>query len=170
MTKQTTLGIVGLAAIIAVVAITIIILAGFAPVKLYSNSGLTESTGLKYYTLKPYLQVERASNNSILKITVIYLSDLENPQYMVINFGLGSRKVDLKLTDGAISTLSLSSDSKIPESIDALTGLISKGTSSVTNLTVPKSKIPTLTTTPTTELYDIIMDKGVTSFKKIEIK
>ena len=41
----------------AFVGMVIILSAGCAPVRIYSNKGLTEKTGLKYYTVKPYLHV-----------------------------------------------------------------------------------------------------------------
>ncbi len=77
----------------AIIVLTFLALTGCAPVKFYSNSGLTETTGLKYYTVKPYLLVERNPvNSSIVKATVLYLPDLEKPQFMVIRNGLGSRE------------------------------------------------------------------------------
>jgi hypothetical protein len=64
----------------AIVGLIILSLTGCAPVKFYSNPGLTESTGLKYYTVKPFLLVEKDPvNGSITKATVLYLPDLVNP-------------------------------------------------------------------------------------------
>ena len=69
----------------AIVSLIIIVFTGCAPVQFYSNKGLTEKTGLKYYTVKPFLHVERDSEtNRIVKAAIIYLPDLANPQYMVI--------------------------------------------------------------------------------------
>ena len=112
----------------AVVSLFVIVfIAGCAPVQIYSNKGLTEKTGLKYYTVKPFLHVERdPENNRIVKATVIYLPDLANPQYMVIRDGLNSRKINLKFTDGAINTFGYSSTGKVSESVDALASIITK--------------------------------------------
>lgn len=155
----------------AIIGLTILALNSCAPVKFYSNSALTESTGLKYYTVKPYLLVEReVVSSAVVKATVIYLPDLENPQYMVINDGLGSRKVDLKLMDGSINTFGLTSDPKIAETIEALSALISKSASAVTDLSTLKN-IPLAASSSTiTELYEFFMANGVTSVKKIEIR
>ena len=144
---------------------------GCATVKFYSNSELTKMSGLKYYTVKPYLQVERETvNNSIVKATILYLPDLENPQYIAMKDGIGSRKLDLKLTDGTINTFGLESDPKIAETIAALTGLVSKTATAITDLSTIKG-IPGATAPQTiTELYDIIMTNGLTSVKKIEVK
>ena len=59
---------------------------------------------------------------------MLFLPDLANPQYMAIKNGPGSRKVDLKLSDGCISTLGFASDTKIDDYINALSALLSKGT------------------------------------------
>jgi hypothetical protein len=149
----------------------ILAITGCTSVQFYSNPELTKKAGLKYYTVKPYLQVEREPvNNSIVKATILYLPDLENPQYIVMKDGLGSKKLDVKLADGAISTFGLDSDPKINESVEALTELISETASAVTDLSTLKG-IPGAAATPTiTEIYDIIITNGQTSVKKIEVK
>jgi hypothetical protein len=149
----------------------ILMLTGCAPVKFYSNPGLTEKSGLKYYTVKPYLQVEKdLANNNIVKATVVYLPDLANPQYMVVRDGLGSRKVDLKLTDGSINTISFATDPKISESVEALAALISKTSSAITDLSTLKG-IPQASAASTiTELYEINMGPDGTTMKKVEFK
>jgi hypothetical protein len=142
-----------------------------ASVQFYSNPQLNQKSGLKYYTLKPYLQVEReVVNNSIVKATVLYLPDLENPQYIVMKDGIGTKKLDVKLSDGAISTFGLDSDPKIEESIAALTSLISKSATAVADLSTLKGNPGASAPATVTELYDIIMTGGVTSVKKIEVK
>ena len=149
----------------------ILAFAGCTPVKFYSNSELTKKSGLKYYTVKPYLQVERDPvNNSIIKATILYLPDLENPQYIAMKDGIGSRKLDLKLTDGSINTFGLDTDTKIAETITALTGLVSKTATAITDLSTLKGVPPAAAPSPITELYDIIMTNGLTSVKKIEVK
>ena len=73
--------------------LVMLLITSCAPVKFYSNDGLTEKTGLKYYTVKPFLHVERdAETNRIVKANVVYLPDLAHPQYMVMQDGLNSRK------------------------------------------------------------------------------
>lgn len=124
---------------------------GCAPVKFYSNSELTKKSGLKYYTVKPYLLVERdPANNSIVKATILYLPDLENPQYMAMKDGFGSKKIDLKLTDGSINTFGLESDPKITETITALSGLISKTVSASTGPATLKGIPPAAASTTIT--------------------
>ena len=158
------------ASIKIVSGIFILAFTGCATVKFYSNSELTKKSGLKYYTVKPYLQVERdILNNNIVKATILYLPDLENPQYIAMKDGFGSRKLDLKLTDGTINTFGLETDPQIAESIAALTALVSKTATTITDLSTLKG-IPVAASPATlTELYDIIMTNGLTSVRRIEI-
>jgi hypothetical protein len=140
-------------------------------VKFYSDAGLTKKSGLKYYTVKPYLQVERETvNNSIIKASILYLPDLENPQYIAVKDGLGSKKLDVKLSDGAITTFGMETDPKIAESISALSSLVSKAATTLSGLSTLKVAAPAAAPATITELYDIVMTNGVTSVKKIEVK
>lgn len=149
----------------------IIAITGCAPVKFYSNSGLTQKSGIKYYTEKPYLLIERDPvSNNVLKATILYLPDLENPQYMAIKNGPGSSKVDLKLENGSISTFGFTSDIKLAETIDAIAGLVSKGSAVISDLSTLKGQLPSATSTTVTELYEIFMKNGVTTVKRIEIE
>jgi hypothetical protein len=144
---------------------------GCSPVRFYSNAELTKNSGFKYYTVKPYLQVERdPATNNIVKATILYLPDLENPQYVAIKDGLGSRKLDLKLTDGTMTALGLDTDPLIAETLTAIGNIVSKTASAVTDLSMLKSVPPTAASSTVTELYDIIMTNGITSVKKIEVK
>jgi hypothetical protein len=140
--------------------------AGCAPVQIYSNNSLTSRTGLKYYTVKPFLHVEReAGTDRIVKATVVYLPDLANPQYMVIRDGLNSRKVSLKFTDGAINTFGYTSTSKIPESVDALASMITKGTDAITELKSVNALQPSKTPSNSVELYEIIIGAEKTTLR-----
>lgn len=152
------------------VLLSVLEITGCSPVQFYSDSELTHKSGLKYYTVKPYLMVEREiSGNNIVKATVVYLTDLENPQYVVLKDGLGSRKVDLKLSDGAITSFGLSTDPLIAESVEALSALISKSASAIDDLSTLKGVPPGAASSTITELYEVIMSDGKTSVRKIEI-
>lgn len=141
----------------------ILALTGCSPVKFYSNAELTKQAGFKYYTVKPYLQVERdLTSNNVVKATILYLPDLENPQYVAIKDGLGSRKLDLKLTDGTITTLGLDTDPLIAETLTALGNIVSKTASAVTDLATLKGVQPAAASPTITELYDIVMTNRIT--------
>lgn len=151
--------------------IFILAFTGCSPVKFYSNSDLTKKSGLKYYTVKPCLQVERdQATGNIVKASILYLPDLENPQYIAINDGLGSRKLDIKFTDGYINTIGLDTDPLIAEAITALGNIVSKTASAVTDISSLKNPPFTSASATVIELYDIIMAGGITSVRKIEVK
>lgn len=155
----------------AIAGLIILIFSGCAPVKFYSNSGLTEKSGLKYYSVKPFLLIERdLVNSNVTKATVLYLPDLANPQYLVMKDGIGSRKVDLKLSDGSINTFGVDTDTKIAESLSALSALISKSASAITDLSTLKALPPAATPSTVTELYEIFMGPDGTTVKKVEFR
>ena len=89
----------------AVIFGSFIILAGCASVKFYSDPGLKNETGLKYYTLKPYLLVEyMAGKDNTVKTSVIYLPDLADPQYMGFKTGIGKNEIELGFTNSALAS------------------------------------------------------------------
>ena len=145
----------------------IVIATGCTPVKFYSNDGLSQKTGLRYYTVKPYILAERnPENNAIVKATVIYLPDLLNPQYMVVKTGPGSNKVNLKLTDGALNTFGMESDTKIAATLESLATLLAKGAGVVAD----KSMVPAGAASTITELYEVIMTPEGTLLKKVHFE
>jgi len=154
----------------AFVSLAIFVFTGCTPVRIYSNKDLTEKSGLKYYSVKPFLHVERdAETNRILKASVIYLPDLADPHYMVIHEGLGSKRVNLKFIDGSISTFGYSSVSKVAESGDALAALLSKSTDALTELNVLKGLQAVKAASNTVELYEIIFGADKTTLREVTI-
>lgn len=152
----------------AFVSLAIFVLSGCAPVQIYSNRGLSEKSGLKYYTVKPYLHVERdAETNKVVKATVIYLPDLANPQYMVIRDGLNSRKINLKFKDGCLTDFGYSSTGKVSESVDALATLISKSSDALTELNALKSMQAAKTPSNSVELYEIVIGPEKTTLRQV---
>jgi hypothetical protein len=144
---------------------------GCAPVNFYSNAKLTEKAGLKYYNSKPYLLVERdIDSGRITNVTVIYLPDLANPQYMVVKGGLGSKHIELGLTDGSIKTFGSTSDTKIPETITSLSKLATGGADAISGLKTQQAAAIVNSPVTTTELYEVIINSGGTSMRKVEIK
>ena len=154
-----------------IVVLAILPFISCAPVRFSANQGLTDKTGLKFYTVKPFLQVERElETNRIVKATVLYLPDLAHPQYMAVKDGFGSRKVDIKLTDGAINTFGFTSDTKVAESIDALAALLSKGTAALTDLNTLKNPVVIKAASNTVELYEILITDEKTILKEIAVE
>ena len=151
----------------AFAGLILLIFSGCSPVQIYSNKDLTEKSGLKYYAVKPFLHVEREPGTErIVKAAVVYLPDLSNPQYMVIHDGLGSKKVNLKFTDGSINTFGYSSVGKVGESVDALAAMIAKSTDALADL---KGVQPVKAPSNTVELYEVIFGPEKTTLRKVEI-
>ena len=156
--------------LVVLVSVFITAFIACAPVQFYSNKSLTEKTGLKYYTTKPFLHVERdPETNKIVKSTIIYLPDLANPQYMVMRDGLNSRKINLKFKDGYITDFGYSSTGKVSESVDALAGLISKGTDALTELNTLKGLQPTKAASNNVELYEIVFGPDKTTLREVTV-
>lgn len=153
------------------VLIIVFIVSGCTPVKFYTDPELTHSSGLKYYTSKPYVQVERDPvSNNILKVSIIYMPDLTHPQYMVVKEGIGSKKVDVKLTDGSINTFGVATYPKVPETIEAIAAMLSKSTNALTDLAALKG-MPQATASPAViELYEVFMGAEGTTLKKVEFQ
>jgi len=107
--------------------VSLFLFTGCASVKFYSDSNLTNETGLRYYTLKPYLLVEfKAEKDNTVKTTVIYLPDLANPQYVRTTTGLGSNELEITFENGAVTSYGLLSESQIPETLEAFAAMLSK--------------------------------------------
>jgi len=150
------------------VSIFIYAFIGCAPVQFYSNKSLSEKTGLKYYTVKPFLHVERdPETKQVVKSTIIYLPDLANPQYMVMRDGLNSRKINLKFKDGYITDFGYSSTGKVSESIDALAGMISKSTDALTEINALKGIQAVKASANIVELYEIIFGTDKTTLREV---
>jgi hypothetical protein len=106
---------------------SVIILTGCATVKFYSDPDLKNETGLRCYTLKPYLLVEyRADKDNTVKTSVVYLPDLANPQYMEFKTGIGSNDIKLTLTNSALTSYGVVSESMFSETLEAVAAMLSK--------------------------------------------
>ncbi len=151
-----------------VVTVGIILLTfGCASVKFYSDPGLKNETGLRYYTLKPYFLVEyQAEKDNIVKTTVVYLPDLAAPQYMYIRPGLGSGEVKMNFKDGALESYGIVTDSKIPESLEAFAAMLSKSAYAAQAFTGPPLTVNDDSGTYF-RLYEIIAGTGGTVLKEI---
>jgi len=143
---------------------------GCAPVQFYSNESLTEKTGLKYYTTKPFLHVERdPQTKQVVKSTIIYMPDLSNPQYMVMHDGLNSRKINLKFKDGYITDFGYSSTGKVGESVEALANMISKSSDALTEINALKSMQAAKVSSNSVELYEIVFETDKTTLREVTV-
>ena len=84
--------------VITAIVVACIMIAGCATVKVYSDAELKNETGLRSYTLKPYLLVEYlAEKDNTVKTTVVYLPDLANPQSRLLKPGVKASLVVPKM-------------------------------------------------------------------------
>jgi hypothetical protein len=162
----------------------IFLLTSCASVMIYSDAALQNKTGIKFYTSKPYLLVQygkshvsevakdaksTVSDSSSVKITVVYLPDLVNPQYLKFKSGMGSSELKVSLSNSILTSYGLATDTKIPETITATGGLV---TALAAALKPPKAEniVAKTEVQPDFELYEIVMDNGLTSLKKVGLK
>jgi hypothetical protein len=136
-------------------------------VKFYSDPGLTKETGLRFFTLKPYLLVEyKATKDNTVKTSVVYLPDIANPQYMVLKPGIGSNEIKIGLENGALESYGLTSEPEFPENIEAIAALLAKGAGAVE--TFAGREIPSADETGICfRLYEIIPGDGKTVLREI---
>lgn len=113
--------------VLVLLTVTVILLTGCATVKVYSDAGLKNETGLRFYTLKPYLLVDyQAEKENTPKTSVVYLPDLSDPQFMVLKPGIGSSELKMAFKNSALESYGVVTDSQLPESMEAFAAMLSK--------------------------------------------
>jgi hypothetical protein len=151
----------------AVIFGSFIILAGCASVKFYSDSDLENETGLRYYTLKPYLLVEyKAEKDNTVKTSVVYLPDLANPQYLEFKTGIGSNDIKLTFTNSSLTSYGVVSESMFSETLEAVAAMLSKSAYAAQGFTGP-GVTETEDSVTYFKLYEIIPGRDGTTVKEI---
>ena len=149
----------------------IVLIASCSSVRFSGSPGGNQTSGLKYYSPKPYVQVERdAVSGSVMKSTLFFLPDMENPQYMYIKPGIGSSKADVKLENGILTNFGTATDTDIPGIISSMAALVGKGGEAVSDLSQLKTPVPGDATATVTEIYELVMADGITTARRIELK
>jgi len=87
--------------VFAAIVVACILLAGCATVKVYSDAGLNNETGLRFYTLS-------------------------SPQFMRVKPGLGASEVKMGFKNSALESYGVVADSKLPEGLEAFAAVLSK--------------------------------------------
>ena len=152
---------------ILALAVSLSLLQGCSQVKFYSDQGLTKETGLRFFTLKPYLLVEyKATKDNTVRTSVLYLPDIVNPQYMVLKPGIGSNEIKLALENSALKSYGHTSEPEFPDNIEAIAALLTKGAGAVETLT--GREMPSANETEICfRLYEIVQGDGNTVLKEI---
>ena len=113
--------------VFAAIVVTCLLLSGCATVKIYTDAELKTETGLRYYTLKPYLLVEYLANkDNTVKTSIVYLPDLSSPQYIKLKPGIGSSELKMTFSNSSLESYGVATDSQLPESMAAFADILSK--------------------------------------------
>ncbi len=116
-----------------------LLMSGCASVKIYSDASLKRETGLRYYTLKPYLLVEYQSvKDNTIKTSVVYLPDLLSPQYVRLKPGIGATNAKLTFANSALASYGAETDSQLPKAMDAFAAILSKSAYAYQTFTGPE--------------------------------
>lgn len=135
---------------------------------------INKEQGLKFYYPKPYLLVEKTDTTLTSKI--IYLPDLENPTYVHKPPSLRKNTVNLTLSNGILTNLGDISESQLPEVLSSTAAILTsvatlpfntKAAQVVSQLSNP---IDTTKKQIKVELYEILMQNGVTKLKEVKFE
>jgi hypothetical protein len=155
--------------VFAAIPVALFLLSGCATVKIYSDAGLTKETGLRFYTLKPYLLVEYlAAKDNTVKTSVVFLPDLSDPQFMMLKPGIGSSELKMSFKNSALESYGVAIDSKLPESMAAFADILSKSAYAAQNFTGtrPVAEPNQQQTTPF-RLFEIVITPSGTELKEV---
>jgi len=81
----------------------------------------SRNVGLEYYKPKLYLLVTPTKDGA--KADILTLPDLAQPRYALLHPGYGSSNLSLKVSNGVLTDVGQTVDTKIPETITALGSL-----------------------------------------------
>ena len=155
--------------LIAALVLTAVLFAGCATVKVYSDAELTNETGLRFYTLKPYLLVEYAADkDNKVKTSVVYLPDISAPQYIKLKGGIGASELKMTFGNSALESYGVVTDSQIPESMAAFADILSKSAYAAQNFTgVRPDTTPGQVPQPPFRLFEILITPAGTQLKEV---
>ncbi len=138
-----------------------------AGVKIYSDAELTKASAIRFHYSKPFLLVEKNANaNGGKKANIVYLPDLSESFYAKTRGGLGQSDLKMVFENGALASYGISVDTKLPESIAALTTLSN-------SLQQPAKLPPSEKQTSSDldfELFAITLINGKLVLERIEIR
>ena len=144
--------------------------AGCSTVKIYSDAELTKETGLRCYTLKPYLLVEyQAQKDNPVKSSVIFLPDLSSPQFIKLKPGIGSSELKMTFSNSALDSYGVTTDSQLPESMAAFADILSKSAyaaQTMSSVASSKEDLPLPEELPF-RLFEIIITADGTTLREV---
>lgn len=101
------------------------VLGGCAGFTFYSDQALTTKTAIPIPRGKPHLLVVRTgAKDKPVEASIVYITDYSEVFYAKPNSGFGSSNLSLAFANGQMTTFGQQTDTKIPELITSLSGLI----------------------------------------------
>jgi len=98
---------------------------GCAHMDFYTDKDLKQKTGIKYYISKPYLLITKTGNkDKPIEASLIYLPDQSQSFYAKPVSGWGTADLSIAFNNGMITSFGQKTDSKIPETIQAVGSLV----------------------------------------------
>jgi hypothetical protein len=97
------------------------IFTGCAHISFHDPANPSGDVGVEYYKPKFYLLITK--NKDGTKADTLTLPNLTRPRYALLHLGYGSSNLSLKLSNGVLTDVGQTVDTKIPETITALSGL-----------------------------------------------
>ena len=143
-----------------------IALTGCTTVKFYSDPDLKNKTGLRYYTVKPYLLIEYKAEKDKVRSTIVYLPDLANPQFVVAKTGIGKNELKLAFTNSALASYGAISESMVSETLESVASMLSKSAYAAKEF-IPKDVSDATDSGTYFRLYEIIPGTDGTTLKEI---
>jgi len=154
----------------AAILVVSALFAGCSTVKIYSDAELTKETGLRCYTLKPFLLVEyQAEEDKPVKTSVIFLPDLSSPQFIRLKPGIGSSELKMTFSNSALESYGIATDSQLPESMAAFADILSKSAYAAQNFTgtPPHAETGQEQMAKPFRLFEIILTSAGTTLKEV---
>jgi len=155
--------------ILVVLAVVGILFTRCATVKVYSDAGLKNETGLRFYTLKPYLLVEyQAGKDNVVTTSVVFLPDIASPQFMKLRPGIGSSELKMTFSNSALESYGVVTDSQLPESMAAFADILSKSAYAAQNFSGTRQDTePDMQKTTPFRLFEIIITQAGTELREV---
>jgi hypothetical protein len=104
---------------------TSVVLSGCAGFTFYSDKALTNETAIPIPRGKPHLLVIRTgAKDKPVEASIVYITDYSDVFYAKPNSGFGSSNLSLAFANGQMTAFGQQTDTKVPELITSLSGLI----------------------------------------------
>jgi hypothetical protein len=147
----------------------LVLFSSCAGVKIYSDPELSKPSAIKFHYPKPFLLVEKNANaNGGKKASIVYLPDLSEAFYAKTKSGFGQSDLKMVFENGSLASYGIGTDTKIPETITALSAALNSGLKFLPNMNGEEK--PLKTNELDFELYAILMIEGKLALRKLEVK